>query len=216
MKAIQHFVDAKNDFYAIANPLMPQLIEQVHKVEAKKRSEDVSISSGAEAFFASIEGFLEVSVFKNEDANGVPAGIQSVKVWAGYGAPILRKVLPFLLVKTFTTIPSTVTSCPTYWAASVSGMTVELCAHTEIERLPKISPAKVSNRINEVIIFLGIPNKMISAYSKSEAALRVDRSRLVWCTYNSSGSFVRKERPFTRRTASKLTLNRDAIEKSEI
>ena len=55
--AIQRFIDAKNLFYAIANPIMPELIEQARKGVAKKRGKDVSISAAAETFFVSIERF---------------------------------------------------------------------------------------------------------------------------------------------------------------
>jgi len=69
LKAIQRSVDAKSDFYAVANLLMPELIEQVRKVEARKRGADVSISSAAEPVleFFRKKFFHKNSVFENEE-----------------------------------------------------------------------------------------------------------------------------------------------------
>ena len=62
-------------------------------------------------------------------ARGESFGIQPVKVWWWICG---SEVLPFLLVKTFATVPSTV-AC---WAASVSEITVAVCASIGPEDQP--------------------------------------------------------------------------------
>jgi len=59
---------------------------------------------------------------------GDAGGIQPVKVWLGYVAPIFKKVFPLSEVKTLAMTPSTVAHSLISAAASLAGMTVTVWA----------------------------------------------------------------------------------------
>jgi hypothetical protein len=60
LEAIKLSIEPKNDFYTIANLLLPELSEQARRLEARKRGEGVSISPA-------VEHFLEFLDFGNEE-----------------------------------------------------------------------------------------------------------------------------------------------------
>ncbi len=68
--------------------------------------------------------FPSISESMGDLFTGDAGGIQPVKVWLGYVAPIFKKVFPLSEVKTLAMTPSTVAHSLISAAASLAAMTV--------------------------------------------------------------------------------------------
>jgi hypothetical protein len=60
-RAIEHYIDAKNDFYVFAHPSIPELVEEPHKFKEGKRGADAFVSSAAERLL----GFFKNVVYED-------------------------------------------------------------------------------------------------------------------------------------------------------